>query len=143
MAKPLDEIDLMMISQLRQDARLPLVTLARRVGLSRSAAQERLRRLERHGVIAGYTIVARPPEPSEILAWLMVKFRPGFTCTDVVPALRQRGEVRLCHSLVGPIDLLVQAVAPSMDALLALREHLMTVPGVAEIQTAPTLVVHF
>ncbi|HEY1386577.1 MAG TPA: AsnC family transcriptional regulator, partial [Dongiaceae bacterium] len=53
----LDDTDRRLISLLRANARMPTAALGRHLGLSRSAVQERLKRLERDGVITGYTIV--------------------------------------------------------------------------------------
>ena len=52
----LDDKDHILIGALRRNARESLVGLARTVGLSRSATQERMRRLEREGIIRGYTV---------------------------------------------------------------------------------------
>ncbi len=50
----LDEIDLRLLGELQDDARLPVAELGRRVGLSAPAVAERLARLERERVILGY-----------------------------------------------------------------------------------------
>lgn len=143
MAKSLDSIDEHILRLLRDDARLPLSTLARRIGLSRSAAQERLQRLEHHGIIAGYTIKLRPPDRTALSAYLFLKFAAGYACADVVPHLRAHSQLRMCHSLAGPIDLVLLAETATSEDLYALRERLMTIPGVAEINTAPVLTAHF
>src|SRR5256885_1234973 len=54
--RSLDDTDRKMIALLRANARTPTAALARSLGLSRSAVQERLRRLERDQVIRGYTL---------------------------------------------------------------------------------------
>ena len=56
MARKLDQTDQQILTLLAENARQSVKELARRIGLSRSAAQERLARLERDGVLAGYTI---------------------------------------------------------------------------------------
>lgn len=142
MSKTLDAIDRRLLALLAADARTPLVALARAIGLSRSAAQERLRRLETGGVIRGYTVRVQPAGERPVQAWLRVKYRPGFACAQVVPGVVARPEVRLCHSLAGPTDLLVLAEAGSLDELADLREHFAALPGVAEVETAPVLAVH-
>ena len=58
--KDLDRIDRALLQQLQRDARLTQEQLAERVGLSASAVQRRLRRLEQVGVIRGYTAVLDP-----------------------------------------------------------------------------------
>src|SRR5581483_10708280 len=55
--RSLDDTDRKLIALLRANARTPTAALARSLGLSRSAVQERLRRLERDGVVRGYTVL--------------------------------------------------------------------------------------
>jgi Lrp/AsnC family leucine-responsive transcriptional regulator len=55
--RPLDETDEKLLALLEQNARRPVVALAKAVGLSRSAVQDRLARLEDSGAVARYTIV--------------------------------------------------------------------------------------
>ena len=54
--KTLDATDRKLIALLQDNARLSTVALAKAVGLSRSAVQERVHRLESAGVIAQYTV---------------------------------------------------------------------------------------
>src|SRR5258708_17589958 len=56
----LDEIDLSILRALQNDARMSNVDLAQRCGLSPSSTLERVRRLERSGVIEGYTARVDP-----------------------------------------------------------------------------------
>ena len=48
--------DQQLLSLLRENARAPTAELARRLGLSRTTVQSRIERLERQGVITGYTV---------------------------------------------------------------------------------------
>lgn len=143
MTKTLDATDKKIIALLRENARLPLVALAKKIGLSRSSTQERLRRLEQHNVIAGYTVQFGPSRESPTRAWLILRFQDGFRCADVVPHVLQRPEVRLCHSLAGQIDLLILVEAASISGVSDARESIAGIKGVAEVQSAPVLVEHF
>lgn len=143
MTKTLDQTDEAIIAALRANARLPLVALAKRIGLSRSATQERLRRLETHSVIAGYTIRMAPPSGAAVRAWLSVRFKAGHRCADVVPFILQRSEVRLCHAIAGPIDLLILVETASNQSLAELRETLSAYDRIDEVVTAPVLTAHF
>lgn len=135
--KMLDAIDQRLIALLQDDARTPTVALARAVGLSRSAVQERLQRLERGGTIAQYTL--RLGEIEGLQAWLMLRHAEGFSCDDVLPELSSWPQVRLCHSLAGEIDLLVLVQARSTAELSDLRERAMQLKGIAAVTTAPVL----
>ncbi|MBL0337620.1 MAG: winged helix-turn-helix transcriptional regulator [Rhodospirillaceae bacterium] len=54
-----DQTDEHLISLLTANARVSAALLARKVGLSRSAVQQRLRRLEQQGIIEGYSVVLK------------------------------------------------------------------------------------
>jgi Lrp/AsnC family transcriptional regulator, leucine-responsive regulatory protein len=143
MTKTLDQIDEKIVMLLRDDARMPLVTLAKRIGLSRSATQERLRRLEANGTIAGYTIRFKAPDDTAVRVWMLIEFEPSILCVDVVPPLMRHPEIRMCHSLSGKPDLIVLAELTSHERIMALRESIAGIPGIATVQTAPMLKAHF
>ena len=52
--RSIDDVDRRLVAELQGDARLTIAELGRRVGLSAPAVADRLRRLERDGVITGY-----------------------------------------------------------------------------------------
>lgn len=99
--KPLDAIDRRIIALLQDNAILPLVGLPKAVGLSRSAAQERLRRLEQTGVITANTVRLGSSPAHRLQAWLLLRFAEGFSCNDVAPSLAAMPEVQLCHGVGG------------------------------------------
>src|SRR5260370_9794644 len=57
-----EEINRVIISLLARDGRMSFTELARHTGLSVSAAQQRVRRLERRGVIKGYAALIDPDD---------------------------------------------------------------------------------
>src|SRR6476619_7134026 len=94
----LDEIDRRLLAELRADGRLTHVALAARVGLSRSAVQERVARLERTGVIAGYTVrVGEPSTGQGLRAYLLVK--GGASHEHAVKVLKGFSEVTVVDSV--------------------------------------------
>ncbi|MBO1908756.1 Lrp/AsnC family transcriptional regulator [Microvirga sp. 3-52] len=131
----LDDKDRILIAALRRNARESLVGLARRLGLSRSATQERMRRLERAGVIKAYTVELASEQDPVIRAMIAVTFKPGFRCKQVVPRLAGIPEIVTCHSLTGSIDLMVNVSCDSNAALNRVRETVASVPGVATATT--------
>ncbi len=131
----LDEKAKILIAALRRNARESLVGLARSVGLSRSATQERMRRLEREGVIKAYTVGLASAQDPAVRAMIAVTFEPGFLCKQVVPRLAGIPEVVACLSLTGSIDLMVNVVCDSNATLSRVREIVASVPGVATATT--------
>ncbi len=139
----LDPTDENIVRILRDNARTPMVALAKRIGLSRSATQERLRRLEASGTIAGYTIRFRVAERDDVRVWMFVTFEAGKLCGDIVPSILRNVEIRLCNSLSGKPDLVLLAQLSSHSEIMALREKIAAIDGVAEVVTAPMLKAHF
>jgi DNA-binding Lrp family transcriptional regulator len=117
----MDEIDQALIARLRENARAPTAQLARGLGLSRTTVQSRIERLERTGVVTGYTVrLSDAHERGQIHAYVMVMVAPK-QAASVVAAIRRMPQVRLLQSVSGPFDMIALAAAPSaadMDALI-------------------------
>ncbi len=113
----IDEIDRALIAALRENARAPAAVLARRLGLSRTTVQsrlERLERLERGGVITGYTVkLSEAHERGQILAYVMITVAPKQSAA-VVQVVRGLTAVRLLQSVSGAFDLIALIAAPSV-----------------------------
>lgn len=135
MAEPqLDDLDRRLLAELGLDARLTQVALAARVGLSRSAVQERLKRLEREGVIQGYTLrLGRAPRAG-LRAYLLVK-DSGPSHERALRVLEGFPEVRAADSVAGEIGLVLQVEVASIADLNRVRDEVAKLPGVASTQT--------
>jgi len=142
-AVTLDEKDRLLLAALQRNARESLVGLARAVGLSRTATQERLRRLERSGVIKGYTVRIMPEQHPGVLALVAVTFEPGRRCEHVLPRLSGLPEIVACHSLAGPIDLMLTVSCDSNATLDRIRATVASTPGVATALTHVVLSTHW
>jgi DNA-binding Lrp family transcriptional regulator len=130
----LDELDRRLLAELAADARLTQVALAARVGLSRTAVQERLKRLEREGVILGYTLRLGQEPPRGLRAYLLVK-GTGASHDRAVRILEAFPEVRVADSVSGDIDLVLQLEAETLADLNRVRDEIAKLPGVASTQT--------
>lgn len=135
----MDDKDLKLISLLRRNARAPIVSLARQIGLSRSATQDRLTRLEESGAIAGYTVIEGKPSAIVQAAHLLVRFESGKTCEQVAPRVKSVPFVTRIDSLSGEIDLLVSIDTDSIDSIEQVRRQVSAVPGVSTVVTALVL----
>jgi DNA-binding Lrp family transcriptional regulator len=131
----MDEKDRLLLMLLRRDARRPVVALARDLGLSRSATQERLGRLQASGAIAGFTLAEGGAETARETAWLTLRFEPGKRCIDVVPKLKRLPAVAAIHSVSGAIDLILRVEGENVAAIESARAAIAAAPGVAEVST--------
>ena len=130
----LDETDRRLLSELRADGRLTHVALAARVGLSRSAVQERVARLERAGVIRGYTVrLADPGDHPGVRAYLLI--RGGASHERAVKMLAGFPEVRVADSVSGDIDLVLQVEGERIEDINRIRDEVAKLPGIVSTQT--------
>ncbi len=126
----MDETDARLIAALREDARTPAAALARSLGLSRTTVQSRLERLERQGVIAGYTVrLTDVHERGQIHAYVMMTVSHK-QAASVTAAVRRLAAVRSLQSVSGPFDLIARAVTPTVAEMDALIDSLGALDGV-------------
>ena len=106
-----------LLALLRRNARESTASLARRLGVARSTVQERIRRLERDGVIAGYTVrVGDDFARQRIAAQVLINVDPK-AGERVVRELEARPWVRAVYALSGVFDYQVRIEAGSTEEL--------------------------
>lgn len=126
----MDDTDEALLARLQENARTSTAELARALGLSRTTVQSRLERLERSGVITGYTVrLSDARSRSMVQAYVWVTVAPR-AAAAVVAALRRLPAVRLLHSVSGPFDMVVMACAPSVGHIDALIDSIGALEGV-------------
>lgn len=128
-----------LLALLRENARMPVAELARRLGVSRSTAQSRLEKLERNGTIAGYALKLSGGYLSrQIRAHLMVTVSPK-RALQVVKALESLIEVRTVHSISGSFDMIVILEAPSVAELDGVIDRIGALDGVERTMSSIVL----
>lgn len=142
MSRKQDETDRKILSLLAENGRQSVKELARRIGLSRSATQERLARLERDGLIAGYTIRRNDRGAGTVAAYMFVKTRQAI-CDDLAPHLRHIPEIVVFDSVAGETDAMLEVVADGMPRLQAIRSEIAALEDVVQIETSIILKRHF
>ncbi len=131
----LDETDRAIIAQLAANARLPVAKLAQRLGLARTTAQARLDRLERTGLIAGYTVrLSEEARRSVIRATVLIHITPSAQ-TAVLSQLRRMNAVELVHTTSGRFDLCAQIRAGSTLELDQTLDKIGEIDGVQAMES--------
>ena len=133
-----DAIDRLILSILSREARIPMKTLAGRIGLSRSAATERVGRLEKAGIIRGYRADIGLLEDDRIHAFLLLTLKRT-PSIGVLDRLAGFSSVRKVSSVSGQLDLVVEVEVGSINALNELRNEVATLDNVEDLTTAIVL----
>jgi Lrp/AsnC family leucine-responsive transcriptional regulator len=112
-----DDVDLRLLGELQEDARLSFAELGRRVGLSPPAVAERLGRLEEDGVITGYRAQVDPRALGFTLG-VIIRIRPAPRELRKVAELAQRTpEVVECHRITGEDCFFMKAYVRDVEHL--------------------------
>jgi len=118
---PIRDSDSRLIALLKANAREPVASLARKLGLARSTVQERIARLEREGVIRGYTtLLSDESEARKLRAVVMIAADPR-QADRIGAELKRMPEVRALSAVSGAYDMMaiVEGETPQrMDAAL-------------------------
>ena len=132
----MDEIDHQLLSLLRQDARLPVASLAGKLGVSRGTVTNRIRRLEDASVIVGYTVRLRPDvQQSQIKAWMSIAVEGNQTRTVIASLLGEPGVATL-HDTNGRWDLLAELRADNLQDLAKVLERIRLIKGISNTETS-------
>ena len=132
----MDTLDQQLLALLRTDARTSHATLAKKLGVSRGTIANRLSRLERTGLIIGYTVRLRPEaRPEEIRAWMSIAVE-GDRTREVVRALLGEPALTSLHDTNGRWDLLAEVHAASLDELAKVLERIRKIKGIETTETS-------
>jgi DNA-binding Lrp family transcriptional regulator len=131
----MDDLDQKLIGLLRANARLPVATLAKQLQVARGTVQNRLARLERDGVIAGYTVRLRTTDESRRVVALMLVAVEGNRVEDVLWALRGDPAVSALHTTNGRWDIVAELRADTLEEFDRVLGRIRRIEGVATSET--------
>ena len=129
-SRKMDGLDRRILAALAADSRIPTAQIARRCGVARSTVQARIARLERSGVIAGYTIRRGTAADARLIrATVLVQVEPR-AGAGVVSRLKAIAEVETCHTTSGRFDLILKVAAETTARLDAVLDRIGAIDGV-------------
>jgi Lrp/AsnC family leucine-responsive transcriptional regulator len=133
-----EDIDRQIVALLAGDGRMSFTDLARETGLSVSAVHQRVRRLQKRGVIRGYAAVLDHEAVGlPLTAFVSIKPIDPSAPDDAPEKLTHLDEIEACHSVAGEESyiLKVRVTSPS-----ALEELLQQIRAAANVSTRTTVV---
>jgi len=124
----LDTLDLKILSALQRDGRMTKVKLAETVSLSVSPCWERLKRLERAGVIKGYNAevdLNKLFKPTQVWVEIALDHHHAKDFSRFENHIADVEDVVECWALGGTVDYLMRVVVRDLGAYQALLEELL------------------
>lgn len=121
----LDAIDRMLLEELQENARVSIAELARRVSLSKPSVMERVRKLEREGVILRYRAEIDPAKVGLTVRAFVKVTVAGDRLSNFARLVRGIPEVVECHRVTGNESFVVQVVVRDMNHLETVIDGMM------------------
>ncbi|WP_106478441.1 Lrp/AsnC ligand binding domain-containing protein [Phytohalomonas tamaricis] len=135
-SRTLDKIDLNILRCLQDNARISYVDLASNVGLSTTPCLERVKRLERAGIIRGYKAMLNPDAlKAKLLVFVEVSLETQSPAVfdEFRRAVAKLPQIQECHLVSGQFDYILKCRIPEMSAYRQLLgDVVLTLPGVKE-----------
>ena len=117
----MEKLDRRILALLAREGRMSYTDIGRETGLSTSAAQQRVRRLEQRGVITGYRAVLDAAELGlMVTAFVAIKPFDPSQPDDAPERLQHIEEIISCYSVAGEPSYLLKVQVPTMSHLESL-----------------------
>jgi len=133
----IDGIDKKILRFLMADARKPILEIARNIGISGAAIHQRLRKLEKSGLIAGSKFVINPKVLGyTTMAYIGIFLDKAMSNPTAVKALEKIPEVLECHYTTGNWSILIKVLCKDNEHLMhVLNKNIQQIEGVSRTET--------
>ncbi|NKI31578.1 Lrp/AsnC ligand binding domain-containing protein [Croceivirga thetidis] len=133
----IDGIDKRILRFLMEDARRPILEIARNIGISGAAIHQRLRKLENSGLLAGSKFVLNPRILGyTTLAYIGIFLDRAMSNPQAVAALEKIPEVLECHYTTGNWSILIKVLCKDNEHLMhVLNKKIQQIEGVSRTET--------
>jgi Lrp/AsnC family transcriptional regulator for asnA, asnC and gidA len=133
----IDGIDKIILRTLMEDARKPILEIARKVGISGAAIHQRLRKLEKSGLIAGSKFIIDPKVLGyRTMAFIGVYLERAANNPRAVRQLKDIPEVIECHYTTGNWSILIKILCKNNEDLMhLLNKKIQAIDGVSRTET--------
>ncbi|GLB48503.1 Lrp/AsnC ligand binding domain-containing protein [Neptunitalea lumnitzerae] len=133
----IDGIDKKILRYLMDDARKPILEIARKIGISGAAIHQRLRKLEQSGLLAGSKFVINPRVLGySTMAFVGIYLDKAMRNPEAVKVLKDIPEVLECHYTTGNWSILIKLLCKDNEHLMNVLNHkIQSIDGVSRTET--------
>ena len=132
----MDRMDKSILKHLKENSRQTASRIGQNIHLSVSAVIERIRKLERTGIIQKYTVILDEKQLGNTLTVFVLlqlshsKYHEPFTSEILI-----HEDICECHAISGNMDYLLKIVTNSASSLELIQQELRKMPGVSGLKT--------
>ena len=133
----IDGIDKIILKHLMNDARAPILGIAKEVGISGAAIHQRLRKLKKTGLLKGSNFVIDPKALGyKTLAFVGVSPVASNNYKEVIIKLKEIPEVVESHYTTGKFSIFIKVLCKNNEHLMQLLNYkIQTIKGVTQTET--------
>jgi Lrp/AsnC family transcriptional regulator for asnA, asnC and gidA len=133
----IDGIDKILLNELMKDARVSINLLSKQVGISGAAVHQRLKKLEKSGLIKGSQIMINPKKLGyTTLAFVGIYLDKAMNNPSAVAQLQKINEVLECHYTTGDWSVLVKILCKDNEHLMTLlNNQIQKIAGISRTET--------
>ena len=132
----MDDTDRKLLALLRDNARLPVATLAKTLSVSRGTVQNRINRLLERGTLQGFTVRMRQEEESPRIRAIMMIEIEGERTDRILTQLRGHPEVAAVHTTNGRWDMVVELNTDTLEAFDRVLHRIRQINGISASETS-------
>jgi len=132
----MDDVDRELIGLLRDNARISVVALAKKLRIARATVQNRIAKLEADGTIVGYTVKLKPNVQAHRIRAIMAIEVEGNRAAEVRRALLGHPNVIALHTTNGRWDLIAELHTDTLEAFDAVLNTIRLTDGIASTETS-------
>ena len=133
----IDGIDKILLKEFMKDARISIYLLSKLVGISGAAVHQRLKKLEKSGLIQGSQITINPKRLGyTTLAFVGIYLDKAMSNPSAVAQLKKINEVLECHYTTGDWSVLVKILCKDNEHLMnLLNNQIQKIEGISRTET--------
>ena len=137
MIMKIDGIDKIIIKRLVEDARTPILSIAREVGISGAAIHQRLKKLEKSALIDGYKMVINPRSLGyTTTAFVGIFLDASSLYSSAIKRLNEIPEIVESHYTTGNYAIFIKILCKNNDDLMhLLNKDIQNIKGVSRTET--------
>jgi len=137
----IDGIDKKILRALMEDARTPILEIARQVGISGAAIHQRLRKLEKSKLISGSKFILNPKILGyTTMAFVGIYLDKAVSNPEAVKQLKKIPEVIECHYTTGNWSIFIKVLCKDNEHLMhLLNKDIQSITGVSRTETFMSL----